>query len=89
LQITWLQLGKLQDQMEEKGIHLKVTDEAAEELAAEGFDPLFGARPLKRVLREKVNDALANFLLTGKIGRRDVVYLDPGGKIRIEKAEEL
>lgn len=89
LQIAWLQLGKLQVQMEDKGIHLKVTDEAAEELAKEGFDPLFGARPLKRVLREKVNDALANFLLTGKIGRRDVVYLDPGGKIRIEKAEEL
>jgi len=89
LQIAWLQLSKLQANMEERGIHLRVTEEAAEELAKEGFDPLFGARPLKRVIQEKVNDALANYLLTGKIGRRDVVYLEPGGKIRVEKAEQI
>lgn len=89
LQIAWLQLSKLQENLEERGIHLRVTEEAAEELAREGYDPLYGARPLKRVLQEKVNDALANYLLTGKIGRRDVVYLEPGGKIRVEKAPEI
>ncbi|MDD4995568.1 MAG: ATP-dependent Clp protease ATP-binding subunit [Patescibacteria group bacterium] len=89
LQIAWLQLSKLQGVMEEKGIHLRVTEEAAEELATAGFDPLFGARPLKRVIHERVNDALANYLLTGKIGRRDIVYLEKGGQLRIEKAAEL
>ena len=89
LQIAWLQLYKIQEQMTEKGIHLQITEEAAEELAREGFDPLFGARPLKRVIHEKVNDALASYLLEGKIGRRDVVYLEPGGKLRVEKAPEL
>ena len=89
LQIAWLQLYKIQEQMAEKGIHLQITEQAAEELAREGFDPLFGARPLKRVINEKVNDALANYMLQGKIGRRDVVYLEPGGKLRIDKAKEL
>jgi len=89
LQIAWLQLYKIQEQMAEKGIHLQITEQAAEELAKEGFDPLFGARPLKRVINEKVNDALANYMLQGKIGRRDVVYLEPGGKLRIDKAKEL
>ncbi|MBU0649147.1 AAA family ATPase [Patescibacteria group bacterium] len=89
LQIAWLQLSRLQDNLEEKGIHLRVTEEAATELAKAGFDPLYGARPLKRVIQERVNDALANFLLIGKISRRDIVYLEPGGKIRVEKAKEL
>ena len=89
LQIAWLMLSRLQANLEERGIHLRVTEEAAEELAKAGYDPLYGARPLKRVIQEKVNDALADFMLKGKIGRRDIVYLEPGGKVRVQKAEEL
>lgn len=84
-QIAKLLLNKLAKQMAEKGITLRATDEAIEELAEVGFDPIFGARPLRRVIQERVNNALANYLLTGKIGRRDIAILEKGGVIRVEK----
>ncbi len=84
-EITRLLLSKLAKTLETKGINLLVTEEAIDELAQEGFDPVFGARELKRVIQEKVNDAIANYLLTGKISRRDLVILEKGGKIRVEK----
>ncbi len=89
VEITKLLLKKLAQTMEVKGIKLEATEEAVRELAKEGFDPIFGARPLKRVIQEKVDNALANFLLTGKIGRRDKVILEKGWVIRIEQAKEL
>lgn len=84
-QIAQLLLNKLAKQMIEKGITLKATDEAVTELSEAGFDPIFGARPLRRVIQERVNDALAQYLLTGKIGRRDIAILEKGGIIKVEK----
>lgn len=89
IEITKLQLKKLAAMLEKKGIKLEATQGAIEELAKAGYDPIFGARPLKRVMQEKVDNALANFLLTGKIGRRDKVILEKGEQIRIEEAKEL
>ncbi|MDO8505680.1 MAG: AAA family ATPase [bacterium] len=89
VEIAKLILLKLAKQLEQKGIVLRATDDAVAELAHAGFDPQFGARPLRRVIQEKVNDALANLLLTAKIGRRDVVILEKGGVLRVEKAEKL
>lgn len=66
-----------------------MSDEAVEELAQEGYDPQFGARPLRRVIQNKVDTALADVLLKGKVSRRDVAVLEKGGTIRIEKAKEL
>ncbi|MDA2922055.1 ATP-dependent Clp protease ATP-binding subunit [Patescibacteria group bacterium AH-259-L07] len=87
--ITKLMLKKLSKQLEGKGIGLKATDEAVNELAKAGFDPLFGARPLRRVIQNQVNNVLAKYLLTGKVARRDVVILEKGGTIRVEKAEQI
>lgn len=88
-QIAELFLNKLKKQMLDKGVTLKVTPAAVSELAQAGFDPEFGARPLKRVIQEKVNNALAQYLISGKIGRRDVAVYDKGGVIRIEKAHQI
>jgi ATP-dependent Clp protease ATP-binding subunit ClpC len=88
-QIAGLILADLAGRLEKKGIALKWTEEAMKELAHLGFDPLYGARPLRRAIQEHVQNVLANYLLSGAIGRRDVVYLEPGGKIRVEKAVEL
>lgn len=88
-QIAWLMIARIQKQLEGKGITLEVEDAAIEELAHAGFDPTFGARPLRRVIQERVQDALANFLLTQKIGRRDVVVLKSGGELEVKKAEAL
>jgi len=89
LEIAKLMLAKVAKQLDGKGITLTVTDAAVAELAAAGFDPQFGARPLRRVIQERVQDALATFLLTNKLSRRDTAVLDAGGAITIEKAEAL
>ncbi len=88
-QITKLMLNKLAVRLKEKGITLKPTDEAIAELAEAGFDPTFGARPLQRVIQTRVNDALAKFLLTGKLSRRDAVILEKGGVVRVEKGKSI
>ena len=82
--IARLMLIGLARQLEAKQIFLQATDEAVEELAAAGFDPAFGARPLRRVMQERVQDALAEGMLQGKIGRRDTVILEKGGSYRVE-----
>ncbi|MBU1039421.1 ATP-dependent Clp protease ATP-binding subunit [Patescibacteria group bacterium] len=87
--VTVLLLNKLAKQLEVKNIRLKATPEAIKELAKKGFDPLYGARPLKRAIQDNVDSALAKYLLTGKLRRRDVVVLEPGGVVRVEKGVEL
>ena len=89
-QIAGLMLAKIGKQLENKrGIVLEVTGEAVRELAAAGFDPAFGARPLRRVIQEKVEDGLTNLILTKKIERRYKVILEVGGNFRIEKGRVL
>ncbi|PJC01624.1 MAG: hypothetical protein CO073_03195 [Candidatus Komeilibacteria bacterium CG_4_9_14_0_8_um_filter_36_9] len=88
-QIAGLMLKGEQKRLKEKGIYLEPTPAAIKELAIAGYDPKFGARPLKRVIQERVENALADFLLTGQVDRRDKVILEAGGKIRIKKAQEL
>ncbi|MBU1131342.1 ATP-dependent Clp protease ATP-binding subunit [Patescibacteria group bacterium] len=88
-QIAGLLLAQVKKRLINKGIYLEATDEAVEELAQAGFDPTFGARPLKRVIQDRVDNALANHLLTGKIGRRDKVILEKGGELRVEKATKF
>jgi ATP-dependent Clp protease ATP-binding subunit ClpC len=78
-------IGVAQQLEEGKQIQLQATDEALAEFAAAGFDPAFGARPLRRVIQERVQDLLAQALLEGKIGRRDTVILDRGGAYRVVK----
>jgi ATP-dependent Clp protease ATP-binding subunit ClpC len=88
--IARLMLDKIGRQLENKyGITLVVSLEAVAELAKAGFDPVFGARPLRRVIQEKVEDQLANLLLTKQVGRRDKIMLETGGQFRVEKAREL
>jgi len=88
-EIAKLMIAKVAKRLEEKGITFKASDESLRELAHKGYDPKFGARPLRRVIQQDVDDALASYLLTAEIGRRDIVTLEPGGKLSIEKAEEL
>jgi ATP-dependent Clp protease ATP-binding subunit ClpB len=54
-------------------MELKVTDEALALLAEAGFDPVFGARPLKRAIQERIENPLAKQILEGKFGAKDMV----------------
>ena len=75
-EIVVIQLASLQQRLGEKGINLEVTDKAREFLAREGYDPAYGARPLKRALQRKIQDPLALMLLEGKFVSGDTVRVD-------------
>ncbi|HTM68678.1 MAG TPA: ATP-dependent Clp protease ATP-binding subunit [Candidatus Binatia bacterium] len=89
VQIARLLLAKVAKRLESKGIQFEATDEAVEELAAAGFDPLFGARPLRRVIQDRVDNAIADAMLRGGLGRRDKLIYEKGGNLRVVKAQGL
>jgi len=62
--------------VEAKGITLSITNEAKQYIADAGFDPVYGARPLKRALYEIVEDTLADMILEDKIGENSIVKFD-------------
>ena len=78
-QIVGIQLGRLDRQLSEAGLTLRVTDEARSRLAQEGFDPAFGARPLKRVIQQRLANPLATALLQQRIQQGDVVEIGWNG----------
>lgn len=74
--IVDIQLARLRRNLAEQKIVLELTPAAKQALAADGYDPVFGARPLKRVLQRKVMDALAMELLDGRVAEGDHVVAD-------------
>ena len=75
-QIVDIQLKRVQGFLAEKNIRLEITEAAEEKLAGEGYDPAFGARPLKRVIQRQVLDALAEKFLAGEIPDGSTVTAD-------------
>ena len=69
-------LRKIKSRLEERDIELNLTDRAKEFIAEVGFDPIFGARPLKRALADVVEDKLAELILEGKVKDGDKVEFD-------------
>jgi ATP-dependent Clp protease ATP-binding subunit ClpB len=65
-QIVKLQLGRLEKQLAEGQIELHVSEEAVDAIAQEGYDPVYGARPLKRVIQQRILNPLAGEMLEGK-----------------------
>ena len=89
--IAGIQVQKLADRVAEQGITLKVTDAALAEIAKAGFDPVFGARPLRREVQDALETPLAQFLLEGKAAEGDTVNVGLNGKelaFSVTKAEE-
>ena len=78
-QIVDIQLGRLRQLLKDRQISIELTDKAKDLVVAEGYDPAFGARPLKRVLQHKVADPLANDILRGKIESGDHILVDALG----------
>ncbi len=74
--IVGIQLGGLRRRLAGRPIALEVTDAAERLLAEEGFDPAFGARPLKRVIQKRLGDSLAVALLEGELSEGDTVTAD-------------
>ncbi len=74
--IVELQLKQLGKLLAQKELKLEVTPKAVEDLAREGYDPVYGARPLKRLIQKKIQDRLALMLLNGEVRPGDTVHLD-------------
>lgn len=74
--ITRIQLDRLSDRLAQRGVSIALTQSATDLLIDEGFDPVFGARPLKRVLQRRIVDELALRLIQGEIREGDHVLVD-------------
>jgi ATP-dependent Clp protease ATP-binding subunit ClpC len=95
-QIVDLELDKVRERLEEQQVSLEMNEEAKGYLADEGYDPHFGARPLRRIIQNKVEDVLSEGILAGTYRAGDTVLVDyEDGKInmkvtrRAEPAAEL
>ncbi|GHH69880.1 ATP-dependent chaperone ClpB [Promicromonospora soli] len=74
--IVELQVGAFAKRLGDRRITLDVTEAAREWLALEGFDPAYGARPLRRLVQREIGDRLARLLLTGEVSDGDTVLVD-------------
>jgi ATP-dependent Clp protease ATP-binding subunit ClpB len=85
--IVDLQIAYFGRQLAEKRIEISLTDSARELLAKEGFDPVFGARPLKRVIQKRIGNVLATRLLRGEFKEGDSIVIDAkGSELTFEKS---
>lgn len=73
VQIVDIQLAQLQKRLSQRRLELQVSLPAKEWLAQRGFDPVYGARPLRRLVQQAIGDQLAKMLLAGEIHDGDVV----------------
>lgn len=83
-QIAKLMLKRVEKDLEAKGVGFRVEPSGIELLCEVGFDPEFGARPMRRAIQDLVENRLAEFILEGKLQRRDVIVLDQTG-LRVER----
>ena len=86
-EIVELQLGRMRERLAVRGIGLELTDAAREAVAEAGWDPQYGARPLKRALQRLIENPLATALLQGEFTEGDLVRVDVGedGELTFDK----
>jgi ATP-dependent Clp protease ATP-binding subunit ClpB len=85
--IARIQVGFLEKRLAALEMDLEVSDAALKEIAAAGFDPIYGARPLKRAIQAQIENPLAKAILEGRFAAKDRVRVDAKkGAIVFEKA---
>jgi ATP-dependent Clp protease ATP-binding subunit ClpB len=90
IKIVDIQLGHLEKRLAEHKVTLQVSDEAKAYLAHEGYDPVYGARPLKRVIQRELQDPLAKEMLQGRFNDGDTVRVEVAdGRLAFEKEAVL
>lgn len=87
--IARLLLGRIIKKLESKEIGFVYDDNVIRILAEEGYSPEYGARPLRRVIQERIENPMSKIMLQYKVGRRDTIYLMKDFGWRVEKAKEL
>ncbi|HTN50287.1 MAG TPA: AAA family ATPase, partial [Burkholderiaceae bacterium] len=74
--IAKIQLTRLEQRLATQDMKLEVSDAALAEIAKVGFDPLYGARPLKRAIQQEIENPVAKLVLEGRFGPKDVIPVD-------------
>jgi ATP-dependent Clp protease ATP-binding subunit ClpB len=84
--IARIQLKVLEARLEKLDMRLDVSPSALTELAKAGFDPVFGARPLKRAIQQRIENPVSKLILEGRFGPKDLIPVDfEGGEFRFER----
>jgi ATP-dependent Clp protease ATP-binding subunit ClpB len=74
--IAKIQLQRLHDRLAKLDMQLDVSDAALEQVGKVGYDPVFGARPLKRAIQQEIENPVAKLILAGRFGPKDVIPVD-------------
>src|SRR5918999_5495503 len=89
-EIAKIQLSYLEKRVAQMEMKLDVSDAALKAIASVGFDPVFGARPLKRAIQAQIENPLARAILEGRFAPKDTIKVDArAGKVVFEKGEEI
>jgi ATP-dependent Clp protease ATP-binding subunit ClpB len=84
--IAAIQLQYLKDRLAQLEMKVEITDAALEEISKEGFDPVYGARPLKRAIQSEIENPLAREILAGHFMAKDTIKIDSvSGKLKFTK----
>ncbi|HLT78156.1 MAG TPA: type VI secretion system ATPase TssH, partial [Ferrovibrio sp.] len=78
--ITDIQVGYLRKRLAERDMKLEISEAALDRLGEAGFDPVYGARPLRRAIQQQLENPLAQRILQGEFGPGDVIRLDVNGE---------
>ena len=77
--IVDIQIGRLEGLLKDRKMQIELTESARQWLADQGYDPVYGARPLKRVIQKELQDPLARLLLEGRIHDGEAISIDVDG----------
>jgi len=87
--IARLMLSDVAEMLKTKGMELEVTDAGLAQLAHLGYDPKFGARPLRRLIQERIEDSIAKKILGKELLRRDTVFINDEAEVEVKKGRKL
>ena len=88
-EITRLMLADVRQMLKNKGIELEASEQGMRRLAQLGYDPKFGARPLRRLIQERIEDEIAKKILSKELNRRDTVVINDQAEVEVKKRREL
>ncbi len=89
MKIVSLMIDDVNNMLADKNLHIEVTNNVEEKLVDMGFDPKMGARPLRRVIQEQIEDRIADYVLDHSDAHKLVAKLDDNGDIVVEETEEV
>jgi ATP-dependent Clp protease ATP-binding subunit ClpB len=89
ISIARLMLADMAAMLKAKGIELEISDAGLAVIAHLGYDPKFGARPLRRLIQEKIEDEIAKKILGNELARRDTVVINDNAEVEVRKGREL